>query len=98
MWEKTASPLLASKQVENLRYAVGWTSSQLESNIGATLAEEACETGSVFGLKRLTKRRGAEANVQQGKEFWFVLRGSRKALVSEAQQGTQNTCYNFCAS
>lgn len=70
LWEKISCWLFTSKEVENLKRSVRWTSSQLEDNIWVTLAEEAYEAGFMFGLKHLTKCRGAEASVQQGKEIF----------------------------
>lgn len=71
LWEKTFSWLFISKEAENLKCPVRWTSSQLENNTRVTLAEEAREAGFIFALKHLTKSSEAEASVQQGKEIFF---------------------------
>jgi len=59
--------------------------------------EEAHEEGFIFALKHLTKSRGAEAGVQQGKEFLFFRRGIRKHWSVRALQVISNTHYNLCA-
>lgn len=63
--------ILASKEALNLKCSEGYTSYQTENNIWVTLAREVYEASFIFALKHLTRSRGAEASVQQGREVWF---------------------------